>query len=247
MTAIAPVIEEPRFVHTVGQRTYFDYTRLTQFGRLGGLDRARRRTDHDRRHHSRRWNRRDRSWGQRPVGPSTTGPTQRAAVLLAVGADRVRRCVYPHRHHYHEADGRAWHESGAVVPRLADGEPALDPGRCPARHRHRIRRHVAIGHAVGGADHDPARNVGERRRRCVVRTVPHVPDERDRLPPPGVGSRCWVGNDESTRDQLVLADVNPLDPLMVHVQALSRRATWGERSGVGIVEQLVIGPHQRSA
>ena len=54
---------------------------------------------------------------------------------------------------------------------------------------------------------------------------------------------CWVGNDESTRDEIVLADVNPLDPLMLHVQALSR-ATWGERTGVGVVEQLIIGPHE---
>ena len=60
----------------------------------------------------------------------------------------------------------------------------------------------------------------------------------------GVGGHgCWVGEAESTRDRIVLADVDPLDPLMVHVQALSH-ATWGDRRGVGIVEQLIVGPHE---
>ena len=36
-------IEEPHFFHQVGVRVMFDYTRLTQFGGVGGLDRGRRR------------------------------------------------------------------------------------------------------------------------------------------------------------------------------------------------------------
>ena len=60
---------------------------------------------------------------------------------------------------------------------------------------------------------------------------------------PTWGHGCWVGVDESTRDQIVLADVDPLDPLMLHVQALAH-ARWGDRRGVGVVEQLIIGPHE---
>ena len=36
ITAMSPVIEEPRFVHSVGARLVFDYTRITQFGRWSG-------------------------------------------------------------------------------------------------------------------------------------------------------------------------------------------------------------------
>ena len=57
------------------------------------------------------------------------------------------------------------------------------------------------------------------------------------------GHGRWVGDDVSTRDEIVFADVDPLDPLMIHVQALSR-ARWGDREGVGVVEQLIVGPHE---
>jgi len=43
----------------------------------------------------------------------------------------------------------------------------------------------------------------------------------------------------------VLADVDPADPTMVHVQQVCRAST-GDRSGVGVFEQLVIGPHAPS-
>jgi hypothetical protein len=56
------------------------------------------------------------------------------------------------------------------------------------------------------------------------------------------GHGRWVGPDESTRDEIVLDEVDPLDPQMLHVQALAR-ARWGERDGVGVVEQLIVGPH----
>ena len=49
-----------------------------------------------------------------------------------------------------------------------------------------------------------------------------------------------VGGEES--------DVNDLDrlaPDTVHLQQVMR-ATWGERSGLGVLEQLVFGPHAPS-
>ena len=143
----------------------------------------------------------------------------------------------------HESDGRAWHESGAVVPRLADGEPVLDPGR------------VQRGN---GTSFDVVWKSGTRWvERLTTRLVVWTGDDVDVAYEPfltfqmsGIGYRhpvwghgCWVGHDESTRDEIVLADVDPLDPLMVHVQALSH-ATWGDRRGIGIVEQLIVGPHE---
>ena len=127
MTAIAPVIEEPRFVHTVGQRTIFDYTRLTQFGRWEGwidLDGERITIDAT----VPVVGTRDRSWGLRPVGQPQPGP-RGAPQFFWLWAPTVFDDVCTHIAINQEADGRAWHESGAIVPRLADGEPTLDPGR----------------------------------------------------------------------------------------------------------------------
>jgi hypothetical protein len=47
-------------------------------------------------------------------------------------------------------------------------------------------------------------------------------------------------------DTIVCADVNPIDPTMLHVQTLCRvRATEGDWSadGMGILEQFVVGDH----
>ena len=74
---------------------------------------------------------------------------------------------------------------------------------------------ILEAHRAGAAN--DARSVAELRRRC------------DDLAP----ARGF---------RQALASVDPADPTMVHIQQVCR-ATSGERSGVGVFEQLVIGPH----
>ena len=52
----------------------------------------------------------------------------------------------------------------------------------------------------------------------------------------------WIDELAVGRDEIVLSEVNPEGPTTVHIQALSR-ARWGDRVGIGVVEQFVIGPH----
>ena len=59
---------------------------------------------------------------------------------------------------------------------------------------------------------------------------------------PEWGHGSWHGELAETRDSIDLASVDPTDPTMVHIQQVCR-ATSRERSGVGVFEQLVIGPH----
>ncbi len=62
----SPVIEEPHFFLRAGNRTLFDYTRLTQFGSWSGLfEGDGERIDLD---PAEVLGSRDRSWGVRPVG-----------------------------------------------------------------------------------------------------------------------------------------------------------------------------------
>jgi hypothetical protein len=55
----------------------------------------------------------------------------------------------------------------------------------------------------------------------------------------------WHGDLAETRDEIVLGDVDPLDPTMIHVQQVCRVAA-GDCVGVAVLEQLVIGPHAPS-
>ncbi len=55
----------------------------------------------------------------------------------------------------------------------------------------------------------------------------------------------WLGEEVVGHETLVLADLDPLDPTNLHVQSVVR-ATAGERVGVGVLEQLVIGAHEPS-
>ncbi len=85
-------LEEPHFFQRIGARTWFDYTRLTQFGEWTGWVEV----DGDTPRGvgpTKVWGSRDRSWGIRPVGePAPTGaPGGSAPVLLAVGAGELRR------------------------------------------------------------------------------------------------------------------------------------------------------------
>jgi len=43
----------------------------------------------------------------------------------------------------------------------------------------------------------------------------------------------------------VIKDIDPAIPLYLHIQGVCE-ATLGKRSGIGILEQLVIGPHKPS-
>ena len=59
---------------------------------------------------------------------------------------------------------------------------------------------------------------------------------------PEWGHGLWKGEEVVGFEEWKLADVNPLDPRYIHIQELCR-ARMGEREGIGILEQLVIGPH----
>lgn len=241
MTAVAPVVEEPRFVHQIDGRTVFDYTRLTQFGRWEGwieIDGERV----DLAEVGDVVGVRDRSWGIRPVGDPIPGPPS-VPQFFWLWAPTVFDGACTHFALNQEADGRTWHQSGAVVPVLAAGEPTLDPGRVQrsesatfeVRWRPGTRWAETLTTRLGMWNGEPVEVTYEPFLQFQMVGVGY------RHPVWGHGR--WVGADESTRDEIVLSDVDPSDHLMLHVQALAR-ARWGDRHGIGVVEQLVIGPHQ---
>jgi hypothetical protein len=62
---------------------------------------------------------------------------------------------------------------------------------------------------------------------------------------PEWGHGMWKGELALGGDVWTLADLDPLEPRHLHVQQLCRARTEG-RVGLGVLEQLVIGPHAPS-
>jgi hypothetical protein len=59
------------------------------------------------------------------------------------------------------------------------------------------------------------------------------------------GHGDWHGEFDETRDQFAHAEANPADPTMIHLQNLCRVEGNG-LVGTGVLEHLVIGPHEPS-
>ena len=62
---------------------------------------------------------------------------------------------------------------------------------------------------------------------------------------PTWGHGMAVGDDVVDGESFALAAVDPTAPMHLHVQALCE-ARLGARRGIGVLEQLIIGPHAPS-
>jgi hypothetical protein len=235
--AFTPAIEEPRFRWVLENRVMFDYTRLTQFGRWEGW------IDIDGEHieiGADVVGCRDRSWGVRPVGDPIAGPAG-INQFFWIWCPTVFDDVCTHFALNHDSNGKPWHESGAVVPRIGDDESTLDDSR--------IDRGTS-------AKLDVSWQPGTRWAEAISTTLDGGTEPVEVRYEPflqfymsGIGyghphwrHGRWIDELATGRDEIVLSDVDPRDPTMVHIQALSK-ATWGEKTGVGVVEQLVFGDH----
>jgi hypothetical protein len=239
-------VEEPRTTLRAGTQIVMDSTRLTQFGRWSGtLEILGRRLEIEPRQVL---GVRDRSWGVRPVGERDAGapspaPPQLFWMWAPVHFDD--RCT--HFGVFEDAAGRPWHAGGVILPAYDGGQnfpEAADPGE---------ERAARIAHQI---DWRP----GTRRaRNARLELFPHSGKNAVvTLEPlltfqmlglgylhPEWGHGLWKGAESLGAESWKLAELAPLDPRHIHVQQLCR-ARWEGREGIGVLEQLVIGPHQPS-
>lgn len=232
-SAVARAVEEPRFTRLSGVRTTMDYTRLTQFGSWSGsVEVDGRRHDCSRDVHGCR----DRSWGVRPVGEREAGaPSRELPQFFWLWAPLWFGDVGVHADAQEEADGTRWHDNAVIVPA---GDPtSLEP----------LRRLPF--------DHEVTWRPGTRRARAARL---RVGDEVIDLEPladfqmlglgylhPEWSHGVWKGEEASGHERWVVSELDPLAPQHLHVQQVVR-ARWGDRTGTGVLEQLVIGPHAPS-
>ena len=231
-TRRVPALEEPRFLRRIGGRIFLDYTRLTQHGEwTGTLSVADEQIDVG---SLRFWGSRDRSWGIRPVGEREAGapsfPLQFFWLWAPVNFDDA--CT--HFDVNEDADGQQWHAAGMLIPQGGDIEYAQSVA-------HRLVLQPGTRHARQ-AEITLQLKSGERH---VIALKPLYNFYMLGL---GYGHPHWghgmfVGEHEVSGESWTLSELDPSVPLHLHVQAVCE-ATLGARRGIGVLEQLILGPHQ---
>jgi hypothetical protein len=239
-------IEEPRATLRAGTQVVMDSTRLTQFGRWSGhIEVEGRRIEIEPREVL---GVRDRSWGVRPVGEREAGaPSLAPPQLFWLWAPLHFDDVCTHLGVFEDEAGRPWHAGGVTLPAHDGGRSfpdANDPGE---------QRAARIAHRI---DWQP----GTRRSRSArLELTTHAGKSvQIELEPqltfqmlglgylnPEWGHGHWKGAEAFGAESWKPAELAPLDPRHIHVQQLCR-ARWEGREGIGVLEQLVIGPHQPS-
>jgi hypothetical protein len=235
-TARTPAVEEPRFTRHSGPTVVMDYTRLTQWGRWQGRFSSAGGTVEC----AGAPGTRDRSWGVRNVGEPPGGAPPRALpqfFWLWAPLHFDDHCT--HLALVDDAAGRHVYESACRVPLLpgADEETPLEHARTAD-----VELDLLPGMRRGGS--------------AVLRTTGWDGKERStRLTPlatfqmRGIGyfhpqwaHGVWHGEQAVGGSEWRVAELDPAAPENVHVQQLVRAESDGQ-VGVGVLEQLMIGPH----
>lgn len=236
----SPVLEEPHFFQRHGNRTFMDYTRLTQFGTWTGWiecdgERIEIRPDEV-------LGSRDRSWGVRPIGePAPTGaPVGWPPQFFWLWAPVNFPSLSTHFDVNEYSDGRRWHEVGALAP-VGSAEPHLV---------RTVEWRVAWRPGTRWADHFEYDLIDWD---GAVHRVTLTPSFEFLMRGIGYGHPefshgVWKGESVVGGEVLELPVATPCAREHVHVQAFCRAVYTApdgtQEHGVGILEQLAFGDHR---
>ncbi|MFO7963420.1 MAG: hypothetical protein R6U50_05815 [Desulfobacterales bacterium] len=236
-TARAKALEEPRYTYRIGPRVIMDSTRMTQNGCYSGWIRIK---DKQLDVSPEKWfGTRDRSWGVRPVGvqdPQPPAPAVLPQFYWLWAPVNFENCVTLFSVN-EDADGHAWHSNGLIAP-LGDAPPEF-MDRVDARVRFKSgTRHAESAEITFLTPRDET----------IVTTV--KPLFHFYMSGIGYGHPEWghgmnKGELATAYDFLELSAVDESDPINLHIQAVSE-FQMGEKTGRGVLEQLIIGPHAPS-
>ncbi len=183
---------------------------------------------------------RDRSWGIRIVGEPEGGAPGMLPQFFWLWAPIQFDDVCVHFDVNEDGEGRRWHANGNLVRVGAFTDDAIEYIK-------------TVEHRIQWA-------TGTRRAaKAAITLTPHArPPVTVDLEPiltfqmrglgyfdPEWGHGMWKGEEAVGGDVWTLADLHPLEPWHLHVQQLCRARMEG-REGIGVLEQLVIGPHAPS-
>lgn len=238
----AVAIEEPRFIHRIGPRTLFDYTRLTQNGTYRGwIEIKGHRIEVEPEQYR---GTRDRSWGVRPVGAQDSQavappPDPQFYWLWAPlnFEDHITLCGINE-----DENGKAWHASAVVAP-VGEGEPIKMSS---------VERELTFKPGTRHAASARLEFKDPKGRTITIRLKPKYNFYMAGLGymHPEWGHGVYKGEIATGYETYDLKDLNEAAPLYLHVQAFCDATLegldGGEIKGAGVLEQLFIGPHEPS-
>jgi hypothetical protein len=186
----------------------------------------------------------DRSWGVRGVGePEGGGAPRQPGGIFFLWAPLVWDDHITHAIFFDGQKGEALVREGIVAPLYASEEEApVQDGRdqrmATARHRVKYHRGTRLARAaeIDLVDHDGA-----------VRTIALDPILKFQMKGLGYGhpewgQGVWKGEMATGHESFDPRQLNPLEPWHLHTQQVVR-ATDGSRQGIGVLEQIVVGPY----
>ncbi|MDZ7676639.1 MAG: hypothetical protein U5K30_16415 [Acidimicrobiales bacterium] len=235
-------IQEARQTLWNGTRRVMDATRFDQFGRWTGTIST---PDGDLCVDEDGWRgTKDRSWGIRPVGDQVTtapGPLPQFFFLWAplFWDDHVSHAIF-----FDDADGAGWCREGLEAPLFATEAEVPDAPDGLETHAaavaHRVSYHPGT-RLASRAEIDLIRLDGD------VRTITLEPLLRFQMKGLGYGHATWGqghwhGELEIHGESWTLEELDLLAPDNLHTQQVVR-ATDGEREGIGVLEQMAVGPY----
>jgi len=238
-TARTAAFEEPRQTRYAGPRLFMDVTRATQMVTWTGDLRA-GGNDLDLERHV--YGTKDRSWGVRPVGePAPAAPAATVPQLFFLWAPLNFDDVCLHYMVFEDEHGEPWSTTAALLPVIGSGDPVygpdtgfehLGPGRHDVHWASGLRRSggARLEFTRGSVDLDPLLTF-----RMKGAGYMH----------PEWGHGRWHGGPAVGGEEHPVEALDTLALDCIHVQQVMR-ARWGDRTGLGVLEQLVIGRHQPS-
>jgi hypothetical protein len=234
-------IQEPRFTRRNGSRMMMDVTRFTVNCRVSGWVEV----DGKRQQYDGGLGTRDRSWGVRPIGAADPQPVVPAVMpqfyWLWAPTNFPNLSLYAHVNE--DEGGSPWNRRASLMVDGAAQDAALHlhddtfaiTWEAGKRHASAARLHVRDGE---GRDH----------------VVTWRPIDTFMMKGIGYGHPEWThggfkGELSVAREDFRPADLDPLLLPHLHIQhvAIARHeSAVGSSDGIGIVEQLVLGPHRPS-
>jgi hypothetical protein len=182
------------------------------------------------------WGSRDRSWGIRPVGErdadAPSPPPQFFWLWSPVNFED--RCT--HFDVNEDGQGTRWHQAGMIAPVGGTAEPAASVDyrlEYEPKTRHARRAEVTLRQRSGDE------------LRIALKPLYNFYMVGLGYNHPVWGHGMRVGEDVLDGETWSLADIDPTVPLHLHIQAVCE-ASCGARRGIGVLEQLAIGPHAPS-
>ncbi len=234
-------MQEPRFTRRSGTRLFMDLTRFTVNARVTGWVEV----DGRRELYEAGLGTRDRSWGIRQIGAPDAQPVVPAKMpqfyWLWAPTNFAKLSLYAHVNE--DEGGVPWNRRSSL---MMDGAKQDE-----AQHLHDERFRIDW---QAGKRHAAAARLDMRDPSGREHVVTWQPIDLFMMKGIGYGHPEWTHGGFKGELAMAREDFRPaeLDPLLLphlHIQHIARARHEGEGAasdGIGIVEQLVIGPHRPS-